>query len=290
MKEATMETWIQQVTSAYRCDSYGTRFDFHHIYSCISWRCWWSRSRPLRNWDWSQPVETEHFYDVYKLAVKASLINPAARHCCSYLAECRWQCQDSWLPVTITRQTTPCQSLTWMPSWCRCTVSDHDWSKTSVQASFTVEFSSSTDPRPMASMASDQCLNVVEPKMIYVWSHTWSSSPAWCSFQVWRPWCRSTGSQCRDDTNPSSPLWCPGHQSWRTRIVLKHLRKDSQHHWMNLKIIHIKFIYYTQISCSLFLTLSGGKMNSPSWQSESSRQKLALCPSATLVPLEFSRS
>lgn len=42
--------------SPYRCGSYAARFDGRHTCSCISWRCWWSRSLPPRSWDWSQPT------------------------------------------------------------------------------------------------------------------------------------------------------------------------------------------------------------------------------------------
>lgn len=44
-------------SAAYQCDSYGTRSDVHHTCSCISWRCWWSRSQPLHSLDWSQPEQ-----------------------------------------------------------------------------------------------------------------------------------------------------------------------------------------------------------------------------------------
>lgn len=50
-------------------------------------------------------------------------------------------------------------------------------------------------------------------------------SPGTYNPQAWRRWCPPTGSRCHACKCPSTPLWCPAHQSWRIRISFQSLVK-----------------------------------------------------------------
>lgn len=62
--------------TAYQCGSYGTRFDVRRTCSCISWRCWWSRSQPPPDSDWSQPEEGTNVKGIIYIYIS---LNPSVK-------------------------------------------------------------------------------------------------------------------------------------------------------------------------------------------------------------------